>query len=150
MTWRVFLCFFFLSGIYAGVNLSRPLPGKFPHYVKSRPPKDSEKPGKGAKEWLTETKTQRDTSNLLETASNFEATRTIAWWTDHSLISPGEDETENHCFSQASVASAAAAAVQPKYLAQTRLLLSNDSSSMLLHGRSQRSPDRQFVALSCT
>lgn len=41
-----------MAGIYAGTDISRPVPGKFPHYFKSRPPEDPEKPGKGAKKGL--------------------------------------------------------------------------------------------------
>ncbi len=38
-----------LPGIYAGADVSRPGPGQFSHHGKSRPPENSEKPGKGAK-----------------------------------------------------------------------------------------------------
>lgn len=47
------MCFFFfllLSGIYAGADISRPVPGKFPHHIEGCPPEGSEKPGYGAKE----------------------------------------------------------------------------------------------------
>lgn len=41
-----------LIGIHAGTDISCPIPGKFPNYIKSRPPKDSEKLRKGAEERL--------------------------------------------------------------------------------------------------
>lgn len=37
---------FCLSGLHAGADISRSIPGKFPHHVKGRPPKDSEKGAK--------------------------------------------------------------------------------------------------------
>lgn len=38
-----------MAGIYVGTDISRPFPGKFSHHIKSRPPKNSEKPGEGQK-----------------------------------------------------------------------------------------------------
>lgn len=68
--------FLFLSGIHAGTDISRPVPGEFSHHVESRPPKDSEKPGKGAKDQLRQKLSE--TPQIHTAASNFEATRTIA------------------------------------------------------------------------
>lgn len=43
-----------LAGFHAGTDISGFVPGKLPHYLKSRPPEVSEKPGKGAEEGLKE------------------------------------------------------------------------------------------------
>lgn len=48
------------SGIHAGADIPRPVPGKLPHDLKSRAPEGSEKPGQGTKERLRER--GRDTS----------------------------------------------------------------------------------------
>lgn len=41
------------AGFHAGADVSGPVPGKFPHYLESRPPEVSEKPEKGAEEELS-------------------------------------------------------------------------------------------------
>lgn len=41
-----------MAGFYAGTDISRLVPGEFSHNVKSRSPKSSEKPRKGAEKGL--------------------------------------------------------------------------------------------------
>lgn len=67
-----FVC---LPGVYAGSDIPCSISGEFSHNIKSCPPKNPEKSGKGTKEWLKITSARQLGS--FKTASNHEATRTI-------------------------------------------------------------------------
>lgn len=96
---------FLHPGIHAGTDLSRPFLGEFPHHVKSRPPKISEKPRKGAKKRLIQKLSEMP--QTFQMASDFWSNthnRLIDWTQSDQAV---RSWSWNHCFSQAFMTTAA-------------------------------------------